>query len=75
MGVRFPPPQPVWCRFIAMARSHLKMLDFTALERFVKRVEEMRAEGLQTWAIADALGVPKSTLNDRLRKWKNLLGV
>jgi transposase len=52
-----------------MARADLKM-NMADLERFVRRVGEMKEEGLKTWAIADALGVPKSTINGRLRRWK-----
>lgn len=38
------------------------------LDSFVKRVEQLRAEGLSTRNIARRLDVPVSTLNERLRK-------
>ncbi len=38
------------------------------LNSFVKRVSQLRAEGLSTRDIARRLAVPVSTMNERLRK-------
>lgn len=39
---------------------------------FVAKVVRLKAEGLSTRAVAERLGVPVATINDRLRKerWK-----
>lgn len=47
-----------------------KIFDDEALQRFCQRVEEMKAMGHRTWFIADQLGVPKTTINERLRKYR-----
>jgi len=48
---------------------HLKMSD-EDLGRFVKRVAEMRAAGHQTWYIAEQLGVPKTTIREREKRYQ-----
>jgi transposase len=48
------------------------MLSLDELERFVKRVEKMKAEGATTTEIAAAFGIPRSTLYMRLRRWKSI---
>jgi hypothetical protein len=45
------------------------------LDRFVKQVDEMRREGLQTWEIANLLGVSKSTLRLRVQRFRESHGV
>ena len=47
------------------------MLSRDELERFVKRVEKMKAEGATTTEIAASFGIPRSTLYLRLRRWKS----
>jgi hypothetical protein len=65
----------VLCLRVTMSASnerstrHLKMSD-QDLERFVKRVAEMRAAGHQTWYIADQLGVPKTTIREREKRYQ-----
>jgi len=50
----------------------MKMTELKDLERFVKRVAEMRAQGQTTRFIASVLGVPTSTLALRERRYREL---
>lgn len=40
------------------------------LEQFVKKVEKLKAEGLPVYAIMARLGVPRTTLVSRLRRYR-----
>jgi orotate phosphoribosyltransferase-like protein len=40
------------------------------LEAFIKRVDELRAEGLSVQAIADRFSVSRDTVNYRIRKYR-----
>jgi len=48
-----------------MKQEHVRVSE---LSSFVKRVNELRTEGLSTRDIARRLNVPVSTMNERLRK-------
>jgi hypothetical protein len=41
------------------------------LEKFVQKVEKLKAEGLPTYAIMERLGVPRSTLVLRLKRYRD----
>jgi DNA-binding NtrC family response regulator len=51
---------------MARAELHLTPDEFVA---FVKRVERLEAEGYRKFEIADILGVPRTTLYERLRRY------
>lgn len=46
-----------------------------ALAAFFKKVEKLKAEGLPVTVIARRLGVPRTTLNARLRVYRSRIGV
>lgn len=45
-------------------------IDLDELASFVQRVSRLQAEGLTKRTISERLGVPYSTINDRLNRWK-----
>jgi DNA-binding NarL/FixJ family response regulator len=51
-----------------MARSELHLIP-EELERFVKRVEKLLAEGLPILEIARAFGISPTTVRNRVRKY------
>jgi hypothetical protein len=55
--------------------DHVKFDDEKDLDRFVRRVFDMKDEGLNGSFIANVLGVSRGTLGDRMRRWKKLRGV
>lgn len=48
------------------------MVDPVELEKFALKVQKLKAEGLPTYAIMSRLGVPRATLADRMRRYKEL---
>jgi hypothetical protein len=57
-----------------MARPDIaKMRDRDELARFIKRIEYMKTQGLLPKEIAYALGVPRTTIVSRIKKWRRLL--
>ena len=55
-----------------MSRQQTDYTPVTELAAFVDRVEALRRERLTTRAIAERLDIPVSTLNLRLRRWRQL---
>jgi len=50
-----------------------KPLGVEELVAFCKRVEKLRAEGLDHRIIAERLGVGRATIHDRMRRYRGIL--
>ncbi len=40
------------------------------LDAFALKVEALRADGIKGWALAERLGVTRTTINDRMSRWR-----
>ena len=55
-----------------LMQAMTKLNDPAELASFVSKVEKLKSDGMTTRAIAERLGVPVATLNDRLRKFRTI---